>query len=129
MVAYPPVSSIFSHPARNLFQARRVALHPAGQGGADPTPAVRRVDRGVAAPRGPDLGIADQSAPLVEGIEELSHVILKITGYIMGLAPLAVFASMAAIITTQGLGILVTYGKFVIEFYFALAVLWGITKK
>src|SRR5256714_15520605 len=63
---------------------------------------------------------------LVEGIEELSHVILKITGYIMGLAPLAVFASMAAIITTQGLGILVTYGKFVLEFYFGLIVLWGI---
>ena len=58
---------------------------------------------------------------LVEGIEELSHVILKITGYIMKLAPLAVFASMAAIITTQGLGILVTYGKFVVEFYFGLA--------
>src|SRR5215471_3333176 len=31
---------------------------------------------------------------------------------------------MAAIVTTQGLGILVTYGKFVIEFYFGLAVLW-----
>ena len=44
----------------------------------------------------------------------------------MALAPIAVFASMAAIVTTQGLGILVTYGKFVIEFYFGLAVLWGI---
>jgi Na+/H+-dicarboxylate symporter len=35
-----------------------------------------------------------------------------------------VFASMAAIVTTQGLGILVTYGKFVVEFYFGLALLW-----
>src|ERR1700754_4228916 len=61
---------------------------------------------------------------LVEGIEQLSHVILSITGYIMALAPLAVFASMAAIVTTQGLGILVTYGKFVIYFYLGLAVLW-----
>jgi Na+/H+-dicarboxylate symporter len=33
---------------------------------------------------------------------------------------------MAAIITTQGLGILVTYGKFVLEFYFGLLVLWCI---
>jgi Na+/H+-dicarboxylate symporter len=33
---------------------------------------------------------------------------------------------MAAIITTQGLGILVTYGKFVVEFYFGLAILWGL---
>jgi Na+/H+-dicarboxylate symporter len=37
-----------------------------------------------------------------------------------------VFAAMAAIITTQGLGILVTYGKFVLEFYFGLVVLWCI---
>jgi Na+/H+-dicarboxylate symporter len=70
--------------------------------------------------------MGEKARTLVEGIEELSHVILKITGYIMALAPLAVFASMAAIVTTQGLGILVTYGKFVIEFYFGLAVLWGI---
>jgi Na+/H+-dicarboxylate symporter len=70
--------------------------------------------------------VGEKARTLVEGIEELSHVILKITGYIMALAPLAVFASMAAIVTTQGLGILVTYGKFVVEFYFGLAVLWGL---
>jgi Na+/H+-dicarboxylate symporter len=61
---------------------------------------------------------------VVEGIESLSHVILKITGYVMALAPLAVFSSMAAIVTTQGLGILVTYGTFVAEFYFGLVLLW-----
>src|SRR5689334_3452872 len=70
--------------------------------------------------------MGEKAKIIVEGIEELSHVILRITGYIMALAPLAVFASMAAIITTQGLGILVTYGKFVVEFYFGLVVLWGI---
>jgi Na+/H+-dicarboxylate symporter len=70
--------------------------------------------------------LGQRAHALVEGIEQLSHVILQITGYIMALAPLAVFASMAAIVTTQGLGILVTYGKFVIEFYFGLVVLWGL---
>src|SRR6478735_9146107 len=68
--------------------------------------------------------LGERARKLVEGIEELSQVILSITGYVMALAPIAVFASMAAIVTTQGLGILVTYGKFVIEFYFGLAVLW-----
>ncbi|WP_421992574.1 dicarboxylate/amino acid:cation symporter [Roseococcus sp.] len=68
--------------------------------------------------------LGERAHTLVRGIEELSHVILKITGYIMGLAPLAVFASMAAIITTQGLGILVTYGKFVAQFYLGLVLLW-----
>src|SRR6478672_3950633 len=68
--------------------------------------------------------LAERARKLVEGIEELSYVILSITGYVMALAPIAVFASMAAIVTTQGLGILVTYGKFVLEFYLGLAVLW-----
>jgi len=68
--------------------------------------------------------LGERAHALVEGIEQLSQVILTITGYIMALAPIAVFAAMAAIVTTQGLGILVTYGKFIIQFYFGLAVLW-----
>jgi Na+/H+-dicarboxylate symporter len=32
---------------------------------------------------------------------------------------------MAATIATQGIGVLVTYGKFVVEFYFSLAILWA----
>ena len=70
--------------------------------------------------------LGERAHKLVEGIEELSQAILKITGYIMKLAPIAVFASVAAIITTQGLGILVTYGKFVVEFYIGLFLLWGL---
>jgi Na+/H+-dicarboxylate symporter len=68
--------------------------------------------------------LGERAHALVEGIEQLSQAILTITGYIMKLAPLAVFASMAAIVATQGLGILITYGKFVIEFYFGLVLLW-----
>ena len=68
--------------------------------------------------------LGERAHLVVKSIEELSHIILKLTGYIMALAPIAVFASMAAIITTQGLGILLTYGKFVFEFYLGLALLW-----
>jgi Na+/H+-dicarboxylate symporter len=70
--------------------------------------------------------LGERAKPLISLFEEASHVILKITGYIMALAPLAVFAAMAATVTTQGLGILVTYGKFMAEFYFGLVVLWGL---
>ncbi|TXL72598.1 dicarboxylate/amino acid:cation symporter [Vineibacter terrae] len=70
--------------------------------------------------------MGERAKPLVEIIDQASHVILKITGYIMGLAPIAVFAAMAATVTTQGLGILVTYGKFMAEFYLSLAILWGV---
>jgi Na+/H+-dicarboxylate symporter len=68
--------------------------------------------------------LGERARTVVAWTEEISHIILKVTGYIMNLVPLAVFASMAAIITTQGLGILVTYGVFVVEFYLGLAILW-----
>ena len=51
--------------------------------------------------------LGEKAQAVVDGIEELSHVMLKITGYVMKLAPLAVFAAMAATVTTKGLGILV----------------------
>ena len=70
--------------------------------------------------------LGERAEGLVDGIEQLSRAILTITGYIMKLAPLAVFASMAAIVATQGLGILITYGKFVAEFYLGLLLLWGL---
>jgi Na+/H+-dicarboxylate symporter len=68
--------------------------------------------------------MGERAKALINLIDEASHVILTITGYIMGLAPLAVFAAMAATVATQGLGILVTYGKFMAEFYVGLGVLW-----
>ncbi len=55
----------------------------------------------------------------------VANVMLKITGYVMKVAPIAIFAAIAAVVTTQGLGILVTYGKFMGEFYLAMAILWG----
>src|SRR5277367_2207944 len=70
--------------------------------------------------------LGERAHQLVEGIDQLSHAILTITGYIMKLAPLAVFAATASIVTTQGLAILVTYGKFVLEFYTGLVLLWAV---
>lgn len=61
---------------------------------------------------------------LVEVIEEFSHVILKITGMIMNLAPIAVFAAVTAIVTTQGIAILWTFAKFMGSFYLGLFLLW-----
>ncbi len=61
---------------------------------------------------------------LAKGIEGVADVMLKITGYVMMFAPVAVFAAIAATITTQGIGVLVTYGKFMLMFYFGLFCLW-----
>jgi Na+/H+-dicarboxylate symporter len=61
---------------------------------------------------------------VIDWVEQVSHVMLKVTGFVMALAPIAVFAAMASIVTTQGLGILVTYGKFMGEFYLGIVILW-----
>jgi Na+/H+-dicarboxylate symporter len=66
----------------------------------------------------------DKARVVVDWVEQVAHVMLKVTGYVMALAPLAVFAAMAAIITTQGLGVLWVYGKFMGQFYLGLAILW-----
>jgi Na+/H+-dicarboxylate symporter len=68
--------------------------------------------------------IGEKARTVVAAIEDLSHVMIKITGYVMAFAPVAVFAAMAAIVTTQGLGILWTYGKFMGGFYLSLGILW-----
>ncbi len=66
----------------------------------------------------------DKAGVVIDWVEQVSHVMLKVTGYVMSLAPIAVFAAMASIVTTQGLGILWTYGKFMGEFYFGILLLW-----
>jgi Na+/H+-dicarboxylate symporter len=59
-------------------------------------------------------------------VSELAEVMLKVTDFVMWVAPLGVFGAVAASITVQGLGVLATYGKFVGSFYAALLVLWAI---
>ncbi len=58
--------------------------------------------------------------------EQVAELMLQITHYVMRFAPFAVFGALAAVVATKGLGILITYGKLVGEFYFGLAVLWVI---
>lgn len=68
--------------------------------------------------------IGEQGKVIITFMDAAAHIILKVTGYVMGLAPLAVFGAMTAIIAKQGLGILTTYSIFIGEFYFGLLTLW-----
>jgi Na+/H+-dicarboxylate symporter len=68
--------------------------------------------------------MGERAKLVLESIEGLSHIILRVTGYVMKLAPLAVFCAMAATIATNGVGILLNYAKFMGEFYFGLVCLW-----
>jgi Na+/H+-dicarboxylate symporter len=55
---------------------------------------------------------------------ETSHVMLRVTEYVMRFAPVGVFGSVAGTIATHGLGMLLVFGKFLLGFYIALAALW-----
>ena len=68
--------------------------------------------------------IGEKGEIVIEIMDAFAHVILKVTAYIMNLAPLAVFGAMTAIIAKQGLDILSTYLIFIAEFYSGLLVLW-----
>ncbi|MGF6442224.1 dicarboxylate/amino acid:cation symporter [Paraburkholderia youngii] len=63
-------------------------------------------------------------APLIAGVEGLVPTMLKLTDYVMRLAPLGVFGALASAITVHGLDVLTTYGKLVASFYTGLALLW-----
>lgn len=68
--------------------------------------------------------IGEQGKIVIKAMDAIAHVILKVTGYVMNFAPVAVFGAMAAIIAKQGLGILKTYSIFITEFYLGLLILW-----
>ncbi|MCJ2036352.1 dicarboxylate/amino acid:cation symporter [Methylobacterium sp. J-068] len=77
---------------------------------------------------GSGLSVIDRryADPMVHMIDGLARVMFAVTDAVMRLAPLAVFAAIAAVITVQGLGVLIDYGKFIGAFYLGLAMLWVI---
>ncbi|SAK55188.1 sodium:dicarboxylate symporter [Caballeronia hypogeia] len=50
---------------------------------------------------------------LNHSIEGAFKVMLRVTDFVMGFAPVGVFAAVASVVTVQGLGVLGTYGKFI----------------
>lgn len=68
--------------------------------------------------------IGEKGEIVIKAFDAIAHVILKVTGYVMNFAPVAVFGAMTAVIAKQGIGILTTYSIFIGEFYLGLALLW-----
>jgi Na+/H+-dicarboxylate symporter len=70
--------------------------------------------------------LGQKGRTLLAAIDELAHVMLTITGYVMKLAPIAVFAAMAATVAVNGLEILLRFAVFMADFYAGLIILWGL---
>jgi len=66
----------------------------------------------------------ESTATVTSFVTQLVPIMLKVTDFVMWVAPAGVFGAIAAAITVQGIGVLATYGKFIGSFYGALLVLW-----
>jgi Na+/H+-dicarboxylate symporter len=60
------------------------------------------------------------NTPLVAALDVVSHIMLKVTGYVMYVAPLAIFAAISSVVATEGLGILLNYASFIGGYYLAI---------
>jgi Na+/H+-dicarboxylate symporter len=70
--------------------------------------------------------LGERTRLLADVLDVLGHVMLKVTSYVMLLAPLAVFGALASTVAREGLHIMAVYGVFMAEFYFGLLVLWAV---
>jgi len=68
--------------------------------------------------------VGARATPLIDAVDSVAHVMLKVTNYVMNFAPLAVFAAVTSTIAKSGVGVLATYGVFMGEFYLGIALLW-----
>jgi Na+/H+-dicarboxylate symporter len=68
--------------------------------------------------------IGDYAKPVIKALEGVSHIILKMVGYVMNFAPFGVFGAIAAVIATKGLEVFSFYGKYLLFFVMGIVVLW-----
>lgn len=65
------------------------------------------------------IAVGDKAAPLKDFFESAEGVVMKITLFVMELAPIGVFALIAWVMGEMGLGILVALGKLTLALYLA----------
>jgi Na+/H+-dicarboxylate symporter len=73
---------------------------------------------------GAAAALGERNRPLLEIVDLLALIMLKVTTYVMLFAPLAVFGALAGTVAKQGLGVIAVYGVFMGEFYLAIIALW-----
>src|ERR1044072_3854791 len=65
----------------------------------------------------------ERAKPIMQLIDDLAHIMLKVTGYVMLFAPIAVWAAIMATVSKNGLGVLWKLIQFMGGFYLELAML------
>jgi len=67
--------------------------------------------------------IGEQGKVVIKALDSVSLIILRMTGYVMYLAPVAAMAAIASVTAVKGPELLYTYGKFILVFYLAILLL------
>ena len=70
--------------------------------------------------------VGERGAPLVRAVDGLVAVMLRITDYVMRVAPVAVFCAVTATLAERGAGVIGQLAFFMGSFYFALLCLWAV---
>ena len=68
--------------------------------------------------------IGEYAKPVLKALDVVSHVILKMVGYVMNFAPFGVFGAIAAVIATKGPGVLIFYVVYFRDFLLGIFLLW-----
>ncbi len=68
--------------------------------------------------------LGERTKPLLDVLDAVAHIMLKVTGYVMLFAPLAVFGALTSTVAHEGLNVLGVYGIFMAEFYAGIFMLW-----
>lgn len=68
----------------------------------------------------------ERSKPILALIDDIGHIMLKVTSYVMLFAPIAVWAAITATVAKNGLLVLWKLVVFMGGFYLSLMILWGI---
>ena len=68
--------------------------------------------------------VGDIAKPVVKALDAVAHVILKMVGYVMNVAPLGVFGAIAAVIALKGPKVLIFYLVYYSNFLLGILVLW-----
>jgi Na+/H+-dicarboxylate symporter len=64
--------------------------------------------------------VGNKGKVVIDFFDSLSHIMFKVTNYVMAFAPLGVFGAIAAVVSKQGLGILTGYIYLLATFYLGL---------
>lgn len=70
--------------------------------------------------------IGDYAKPVLKALDAVSHIILKMVGYVMNFAPLGVFGAIAAVIAVKGMEVFKFYGLYLFYFLIGIFLLWAL---